>query len=196
MRRRIRAICVAAAGMLLAAGCQSGGAHPKTSAPLTHRPTPAAGSVSVQGLTFVPPTGLKHVAGGKQNNPQATYELAGRPQGKLSPPILDVFAERGNVGPLKVRVTSIVDQVNAQLKGVKILRNQQIDVPGAQAAQVVEFTFQCTDGNGGSGYPCHQVELVMQMPAKPQYGIRYGMPQREYHKTTVDALLSSVRIVR
>lgn len=180
------------AALVVAAGCQQGGAKAPSATV-----TPLAGSVAVQHLSFVPPPGLRHVADkGQQRNPNASYEISGKAGKAGSPPVLDVFVEQGDVGPLKARAASIVDMVNAQLRDAKILRNQQVRVPGAQSAQVIEFTFTCQGPDRSKKTPCHQVEVIVQMPHKPQYGLRYGMPAALFKKANVDALLASIRVTR
>lgn len=186
------------AAVVVAAGCQQGGADKPSASPTSSATvTPMPGSVAVQHLTFVPPPGLRQVTDkGHQRNPNASYEMSGKAGKAVAPPVLDVFVERGDVGPLKARAASIVDMVKVQLRDAKILRNQQLRVPGAQSAQVIEFTFTCQGPDRSKKIPCHQVEVLVQMRHKPQYGMRYGMPATLYKKANVDSLLGSIRVTR
>lgn len=191
-------LAAALAAVVVAAGCQPSGADKPPASPTpSAKVTPLAGSVAVQQLSFVPPPGLWHVTDkGQQRNPNASYEMSGKAGKAVAPPVLDVFVEHGDVGPLKARTASIVDMVKAQLRDAKILRNQQVRVPGAQSAQIIEFTFTCQGPDRSRKTPCHQLEVLVQMPHKPQYGMRYGMPASLYKKANVDSLLGSIRVTR
>lgn len=177
--------------VVILASCQSG-----TKAPTPASPKP--GSTQVQGLAFVPPDGLKRVEDKtKQRNQNASLEMVGKTESEAAAPALDVFVERGKIGPLDARTASIVDMIKLQLTDPEIVRNEKIDVPGALEGRVIEATFSCgVGGQSGSSVPCRQVEILVQMPKKPHYGIRYGMPERDYSESELDALVSSVRITK
>lgn len=192
--RGLAALAVVAA---LATGCQSGGGDEPTKSPTpspTITVTPVPGSVKVQGLSFVAPEGLTKVdARADQANPKASYELVGKAEPPTSPPRLDVFVEKGDVGSLQVRTAQILDLTQLQLQDAKVVGNKAVKVPGATGARLIEVEFTCTGTTGKEEIPCKQVELLVQMPNKPQYGIRYGMATKQYDKATIDALVKSVR---
>lgn len=187
---------VGALVLLLAvtAGCR-GGEDPRSSPSPTPTVTPVAGSVQVRALSFVPPDGLTRVAErDKQQNTNASYEMVGTAKPPTSPPRFDVFLEKGDVGSAKVRAAAIVDLANLQLDDAKIVRNERIEVPGAVDARLIEITFVCGGTTGKAKIPCRQFEVLVQTERKPQYGLRYGMPEKHYDKAAVDELTRSLRV--
>src|SRR5690606_14018081 len=116
-----------------------------------------------------------------QRNTKASLELVGTTKSKVASPTLDVFVEREKVGDVEVRATSIIDMMKAQLAELKVVRNMKVDVPGAADARVIEVTYKCLVDREKEEYvPCRQLELLVQMPDAPQYGIRYGMAESDY----------------
>lgn len=196
MRRPIRVLAAVAAATAFSVACQGGGGSEQSASP-TPRPTsatPVPGSVQVQGFSFLPPDDLTKVENRQeQTNTNAAYEMVGDAEPPTSPPTLDVFVEKGDVGSLKVRTAQIVDLVKLQLKDAKINQNKAIEVPGAQSARLVDVSFTCTGTTGEEEIPCRQIEVLVQMPDKPQYGLRYGMATEQYDQQAVDELLTSLR---
>lgn len=184
---------------VLAVGCQSGGGDASSSSPTpttspTTKVTPVKGSTQVKGLTFLAPDGLKKVEKKEDRaNTAAAYEMSGTAKPPTSPPVLDVFVDKRNSGSLKVRTAQIVDIARLQLPDAKVVKNEPLKVPGAKAARRIEVTFTCHGTTGKEEIPCRQVELLVQMPRKPQYGIRYGMATAQYDAAAVDRLARSLR---
>lgn len=188
-----RRLGAALTALLVLTACQSGGDEQPTPTPAKAKP----GSEQVEGLAFVPPEGLEKVEKAEQRNPKATLELVGTTKSKAASPTLDVFVERETVGSLQVRSTSILNTLKASLPELKVVRNEKVDVPGALDARVIEVTFSClVDAEKEEYVPCRQVEVLVQMPSQPQYGLRYGMPASDYTKADVDAYVSSLRVTR
>lgn len=178
--------------LAVVAGCR-GGEEPKTSPSPTVTPLP--GSIQVRDFSFVPPDGLTKVEErGKQQNTNASYEMVGKAKPPMSPPRFDVFVEKGDVGSAKVRAAAIVDLANLQLDNAKIVRNERVKVPGAVDARLIEITFVCGGTTGKAEVPCRQFEVLVQTKTKPQYGLRYGMPEKHYDKAAVDDLTDSLRV--
>ena len=196
-RAAARMVAVLAVACTLATGCFSGGEQASSPTPTptpTVTVTPLPGSVAVQGFSFVPPEGLEKVKSRKERvSPKASYEYVGKAEPPTSPPRLAVFVEKGDVGSLEVRTAQIVDLAQLQLQDAKVAQNKSIKVPGAEAARLVEVTFTCTGTTGEESIPCRQFEVLVQMPDKPQYGLRYGMSTKQYDEQDVDALLESLR---
>lgn len=199
---RRRAMTIAGTAVLtgvlvFAAGCGGAGgdkSSPSPSATPTASVTPLAGSVKVQGFSFVPPKGLTRVTRpADRANPKASYEMSGKAKPPTSPPTLDVFVERGDIGSLRVRAAQIIDLAHVQLRNVEVVQNKPIKVPGATAAQLIELSFTCTGTTGKAAIPCRQFEVLVQMPHKPQYGLRYGMATKQYDAKAVQQLLGSMR---
>lgn len=196
----VAALCVAA----LIGGCQSGEPGPSagtptrdtaTSHPPSATPTAEAAGVRVRDLSFAPPDALTHVTDkAEQGNPKADYEMVGKVKPPLTPPVLDVFVEKGDVGPLQMRTASIVDLLKLQLKDPKVVRNEPIEVPGAVGARLIEVRFTCTQADGDGTFPCRQLEILVQRERKPQYGLRYGMPDKSYDKKAVERFVASLRV--
>lgn len=207
LMRRYRPVTAVAAALCVAAligGCQSGEPERsgrKATSSATASPTqstagsPGKGSVQVRDLSFVPPEDLTHVTNkAKQGNPKARYEMVGKVKPPLTPPVLDVFVEKGDVGPLKVRTASIVDLLKLQLRDPKVVRNEPIKVPGAVGARLIEVRFTCQQADGNGTFPCRQLEILVQRHQKPQYGLRYGMPEKTYDKQAAEGFVGSLRV--
>lgn len=199
-RRRATTIAGTAAltcVLVLAAGCGgAGGGHSSSSPTPTASTsvTPLPGSVKVSGFSFVPPKGLTRVTKpADRANPKANYEMSGKAKPPMSPPTLDVFVEKGDIGSLQVRAAQIIDLAHVQLRNVEVVQNKAIKVPGASAARIIQFSFTCTGTTGTAAIPCRQVEVLVQMPHKPQYGLRYGMATKQYDAKAIQRLLGSLR---
>lgn len=199
MRGLPRQLAVICAAVALVAGCQGGGEEasspaPSSAAPSVTQVTPAPDSVAVQQLSFVPPDGFHQVTDeAKRTHEQAAYESIGEPSDPSTvDPTIYVFVERADVGPVSARRVAFVNMANLQFEDVQIVRDEPVQVPGAEAAHLVEVTYTCGEGTGE--YQCHQIELLVQRPQNPQFGLRIGMAEADWDAATVDALLSSVRV--
>ena len=195
VRRLSGPVGMAVAALLLAAGCQGGGDRASSPTP-SQRVTPLPGSVEVQGVNFVPPDGLTRAEKDELRHGNAAYEMVGDAKPPTPPPTLDVFVERGDVGPLKVRTTTVVNGLNLQAENVRFVENRRVRVPGAEAAQLIEVTYTCSTEDGEKKVTCRQLELIVQMPNAPQYNLRYGLTSGDYSKADFTALVSSVRVTR
>lgn len=190
-RRGPRAVAALLLPLAVAGGCRGDPEAASTPSPTV---TPVAGSVQVRGFSFVPPDGLSKVEDrGEQQNTNASYEMVGEAEPPTSPPRLDVFVEHGDVGSAQVRAAAIVDLIKLQLTDPTIVRNEPLDVPGAVNARVIEVTFTCHGTTGEEEIPCRQVEVLVQTEQKPQYGLRYGLPEKQHDERVVDELLASLR---
>lgn len=202
MRPVSRVLSLVAAAALVA-GCQAGSARGGSSpTPSSPQPTigtpssePPGDTVTVEGLSFSPPAKFRHITKTtNQRNEKASYELMGPKRSNIAAPIVDLFVERGDIGSAKVRAASIRDLIKLQLTNVHIVTDKQIEVAGAKRGWLIETKFSCTNAHGKAIAPCHQIDVLIQTKAKPQYGLRYFASQREFKATIKKQLLSSLRV--
>lgn len=205
-----------AAAAALVAGCQADGSSESGHSSPTATPSSATTSaratspdpsgtssaaagrnVTVRELTFTPPEGFRRVhKTAQQRNAAAAYELVGKKKPPVAAPILDVFLEKGDVGTAKVRASSIRGLINLQLKNPKIVTYKAIDVRGARGGWLIETRFSCVGKKGKQRVPCHQIDVLVETPGKPQYGLRYFAAEKQYDEKGAERLLSSLRVNR
>ncbi len=183
MTRHIGALIVLFLAVATLTGCGGGGSEAST-------PT-GWKAVHTEGLTLAYPSSLSSRPENERAKPKAALELEGPQKNGLRPPTLFVFVERGPVGSLRFREDLLIRVLKDQLPNFSFQSRRDLEVPGALAARVLEFTF--TSPNEAS-VPWRQVEVLIQTRDGPQYGIRYGAPSAQYDEQMVKQLLDTLRV--
>lgn len=202
MRRRHRgdrlAVLVVAAVLAVAlAGCTDGGREEADA------PSPTATAVpegwraqQIEGLRVLVPEEFEELSGGA--TAEGVTQKYGVPYTDQTspPPVLQVFVEQGEVGPLDVRAPLLVGSLEAEL-GIEIPEPQEVEVEGAVTAAEFTYDYRTEGGTTSSGTTLEptdirQSDLLVETEGLPKYGLRYAAPADQYDeelwRTVVETL--------
>lgn len=196
-RHRLTAVCATGLLVLLGAcsGGDDGGDPPSGDEPTASSEAARPGTDLPSGWTEQQLEGLRlGIPGGFEGAPaqrtdegsQTTFTAT---DGAAVPARVDVFVEQGRVGTLEIRGGLLRSRAEAEL-GADVEDPTPVDVRGASEAEQFFYTYD-VDTSGGSA-PVRQVDLLVDPPGLPKYGVRYAAPADAFDDDLWEQLRSSV----
>ncbi|GLW62199.1 hypothetical protein Arub01_04430 [Actinomadura rubrobrunea] len=149
--------------------------------------SPAAGSVTVDTLSFVPPDRMRRVAPSRS---EVALQLvldgatARASVSRTPPPGLMVYKSGRDVGSVRFRVGVIRAKLSVEAPGARFAE-REVKIRGAVEARLLETSFT------ENGEPARQVDVVIGTTAGPQYAIRYGAAQNAFDQAGVARMLAT-----
>jgi hypothetical protein len=116
-----------------------------------------------------------------------------------APPLLLVFVEQGQVGPLAVREPLLRAQLSNALPGATLGSSTHVRVAGSTDA--VQFDVRYTTKAATSildtamdATDTRQRELVVETPGLPKYGVRYSAPADQFSEQVWQGIVRSLSV--
>jgi len=195
-RRRLTAAC--AVGLLVLLGACSGddeGGDPSADEPTTSSEASQPGTDLPSGWTerragelgFALPEDFRQSGGSTTDEGSQTTWT--REDGAAVPARVDVFVEEGRVGTLEIRGGLLRSRAEAEL-GADVEDPTPVDVRGASEAEQFFYTYDVD--TSGSSTSVRQVDLLVDPPGLPKYGLRYAAPADAFDDDLWEQLRSSV----
>jgi hypothetical protein len=113
------------------------------------------------------------------------------------PPVLIVFVEREQVGPLSIREPLVRAQLPRSLPaGATLGESKHVAVAGSTDAVEFDVLYDAPGGESKLGTPIdptavRQRELLVETPGLPKYGLRYAAPLDEFDEGVWAKILGS-----
>ncbi|WP_311208849.1 MULTISPECIES: hypothetical protein [unclassified Aeromicrobium] len=195
-RHRLTAVC--ATGLLVLLGACSGGddgGDPPSDEPTASSEASQPGADLPSGWTEQQLEDLRlGIPGGFEGAPaqrtdegsQTTFTAT---DGSEVPARIDVFVESGRVGTLEIRGGLLRSRAEAEL-GADVEDPTPIDVRGASEAEQFFYTYDIEASEGSTSI--RQVDLLVDPPGLPKYGVRYAAPADAFDDDLWEQLRSSV----
>lgn len=156
---------------------------------------PAGWSVQRQGaLSFALPPGFAPVPSGTGLAAAAAQWTKTDERVLLVAPAVVVYVENGPVGPLAARAALVTRSRSAEL-GVQPSRPlRAVPVPGSAGAASAGWTWDQPLGATKTSVASRQVEVVVQVAGRQQYGLSLGGPATYVTDQLVAGFLASVTV--
>jgi hypothetical protein len=148
------------------------------------------------GLRVATPEGFEKYADDRQSA-TSTYGVPYTDQ-PAPPPRLAVFVEEERVGPLAARVPLTIGNIEQEL-GVQVGPVDDVRVVGASEAKQFEYHYTTKGGESVTGATLEptrmtQVDVLIDVPGLPKYGLRYSAPTDVYNADEWGQILASVEV--
>lgn len=138
-------------------------------------------------LVFALPQDFRQSGGnGTDQGSQTTWTLD---DGSEVPARVDVFVEESQVGTLEIRGGLLRSRLEAEL-GAQVGEPEPVEVVGASDAEQFTYTYEIDTSAGRT--PVRQVDLLVDRPSLPKYGIRYAATADAYDQDVWEQLRSSL----
>ncbi len=193
--RRLTTACTAGLLVLLGAcsagdatDAPAGGPAPSTASSEPDAELPSGWTELRSGeLAFALPEDFRQTGGSTTDQgSQTTWQLD---DGAEVSPRVDVFVEDGQVGTLEIRGGLLRSRLKAEL-GAEVEDPTPVDVRGASGAEQFFYTYDVDTSEGST--PIRQVDLLLDRPSLPKYGIRYAAPADAFDDELWEQLRSSM----
>jgi hypothetical protein len=143
----------------------------------------------VEGLRFGVPEGYE--AAPVQRTDQGSRATFRSTDGAEVPARIDVFVETGQVGSLEIRGGLLRSRLQAEL-GAQMGEPEPVDVEGASDAEQFAYTYEIDTSTGRTSV--RQVDLLVDRPSLPEYGIRYAATADAYDDEVWQQLRASLAV--
>jgi hypothetical protein len=190
---------------VVATGCAggSGGSAQQTGSAATAAPQtavvpPGWKTYEVSGLSLAYPPHWQPRT--EQEALQPTFKFGvpftGQP---APPPFLAGFVETEPVGNIAVREPVLRKFLQAGLPGATFEPTRKVQVAGASEAVEFAYTYTTQGGESVLGTPLEptpirQVDLLVERPGLPKYGLRYGAPASEFDPQLWRQIVASLSV--
>ncbi len=145
-------------------------------------------------LSFALPPGFAPVPAGAGLVAAAAQWTKSPDRGLVVAPAVVVYVENGTVGPLAARATLVTRSRSAEF-GVQPSRPlHAVPVPGSSGAAAAEWAWDQPLGATKKPVASRQVEVVVQVDGRQQYGLSLGGPAAYVTDQVVADFLASVAV--
>lgn len=157
--------------------------------------TPAGWTSQRQGvLSFALPPGYVAVAPGAGVAAATAQWTKAGDRALAVPPAVVLYVEDGAVGPLAARAALVTRSRSAELGAQPWRPLRSVPVPGSAGALAVQWSWDQPMGASAKPVPSRQVEVVVQVPGRQQYGLSIGGPAAYLSDQIVEDFLGSISV--
>lgn len=118
---------------------------------------------------------------------------------RQAPPLLLVFVEQGQVGPLPIREPLLRAQLQNALPGATLGTSTHVRVAGSTDAVQFDVRYRTKAATSLLDTPLdatdvRQRELLVETPGLPKYGVRYSAPVAQFSDQVWQGILTSLTV--